>query len=93
MLAEEPGLERPAVSGRFRDGHLGRSSWTVEELCRLVRRHSINTLGDVPRLPNSSPHGRSGDGDIRLMPHMRTVEINQKRNSNTKTPDHIVPRG
>lgn len=42
MLAEEAGLERPYRIQSL----LGRSSWSADELCRLVRCYAIKALGD-----------------------------------------------
>ncbi len=43
MLAEEAGLDRPYRIQSL----LGRSSWSADELCRLVRRYAIDALGDA----------------------------------------------
>jgi len=42
MLAEEAGFERPYRIQSL----LGRSSWSADELCRLVRCYGIKALGD-----------------------------------------------
>lgn len=42
MLAEEAGFERPYRIQSL----LGRSSWSADDLCRLVRRYVIKALGD-----------------------------------------------
>lgn len=42
MLAEEAGFERPYRIQSL----LGRSSWSADELCRLVRCYGIEALGD-----------------------------------------------
>lgn len=43
MLAEEAGLDRPYRIQSL----LGRSSWSADQLCRLVRRYAIDALGDA----------------------------------------------
>lgn len=42
MLAEEAGLGRPYRIQSL----LGRSSWSADALCDVVRRYSVDTLGD-----------------------------------------------